>query len=154
MNFLKKLFSRRNNLDDMFSPELHDGLMNEELQAAIEDVAANDTSDNRRKVYELLRDTTFCLVNSSTAETAEDEMSIAATQNEAGELVMVAFTDPAALRRWEPKPQAMLVMPAEKLFEIAIENNFAEILINPAGPAGGKLAKHEFMRLAQGVIPE
>ncbi len=148
MNFLKKLFARQKDDEfDMFSPDTHEGLMNEELQTAIEAITADNTSDNRRKLYEILLETTFCLPSSGSDQ-------ITATQNENGEMVLAAFSDPAALRRWEAKPKSMLVMPAEQLFQMAIENDFAEILINPAGPVGGKLAKHEFTRLAQGVIPE
>lgn len=152
MNFLKKLFSRQKDDEfDMFSPDEHDGLLNEELQAAIEAVTKDNTSDNRRKVFEILMETTFCLPSSGSDESTSQ---ITATQNEDGEMVLAAFSDPVALRRWEAKPKSMLVMPAQQLFQMAIENDFAEILINPAGPVGGKLMKHEFTRLAQGVIPE
>ena len=152
MNFLKKLFSRQKDDDfDMFSPDTHEGLMNEDLQEAIETVTANNTPENRRKLYEILLEATFCLPSSGSDENTSE---ISATQNENGELALVAFSDPAALRRWEAEPKSMLVMRAEQLFQVATENDFAEILINPAGPTGGKLAKHEFTRLAQGVIPE
>ena len=153
MNFLKRLFARREPETDLFNPEIHAELMNPELQQAIEAVTANNTSTTRRKLYEVLLETTFC-IPSSASDDKEGTSQISATQNEAGELVLVAFSDPAALRRWEQNPEAMLVMPAQQLFQLALDNNFAEILINPAGPAGGKLARHEFARLAQGVIPE
>lgn len=152
MNFLKKLFARRpESGHTLFSPEHHERLMNEELQQAIEAVETDNTSTNRCKLYEILLQTTFCLPSSGSGEGTSQ---VSGVQNEAGELALAVFSDPAALRRWKPDAASMLVMPAEKLFEVAIEKGFAEILINPAGPAGGKLARHEFTRLAQGVIPE
>jgi len=152
MNFFQKLFSRQKNDEfDLFDPDTHEGLMNEELQAAIEAVTAENTSEHRRVLYEILLETTFCL---PAFGSDEDTSQISATQNENGEMVLAAFSDPAALRRWEAKPESMMVMPAAQLFEMAIENDFAEILINPAGPAGGKLSKQEFTQLAQGEFPE
>lgn len=147
---LLKFFSGRRNTD-LFNPNDIDGLLNEDLQQAIEAVTGNDTPASRQKLYQVLLETTFCLPSSGAGEGTSQ---ITATQNEAGEMVLAAFSDPVALRRWEPDTNSMLVMPSQKLFELAVENGFDEILINPAGPAGGKLTKPEFARLAQGVIPE
>lgn len=151
MGFLKKLFSRQKEEFDMFRPEDHEGLLNEELQEAIENVTADNSAANRRRVFELLLETTYCLPS---AGSGDGSAQITATQNEEGEMVLAAFTDPPALRRWVNNPKSMLVMPAAQLFEVAINNDFAEILINPAGPVGGKLPRSEFISLSQGIIPD
>lgn len=150
LKFIIQKFTRKKN-EDLFNPENVDGLLNEELQQTIEAVTADDTSLNRQALYKILLETTFCIPSSSSGEGTS---AITATQNEEGEMVLVAFSDPVALRRWEFSPKAMLVMPAQQLFKLAVEQNFAEILINPDSQAGGKLAKRDFVRLAQGVIPE
>jgi hypothetical protein len=136
---------------DMFDPNEFEGLLNEDLQIAIEAVTADDNTHNRRKVYEILLKSALCVPSSGTKK---GKSRITATQNEEGELALPAFSDPVALRRWDPDSKSMLVMTAEKLFQMAVDNDFAEIQLNPAGPAGGKLTPQEFRLLAKGLIPE
>ena len=126
-------------------------LYNEELQRAIEAVTLNNTTATRRALYEVLRSLTYCLPTSGPAE--GDTQSLMLTKNEAGEIVLPVFSDPNALHRWEQNPHSMLVLTADKLFELAVANDFDELLINPAGPAGGKLTRLEYRCLAQGILP-
>ena len=150
LRFIIQRFTPKRN-EDLFNPENVEGLLNEELQQAIEAVTADDTPSNRQALYKILLETTFCLPSSGSDEGTSQ---ITATQNEAGKMVLVAFSDPVALKRWEASAKAMLVMPAQQLFELASEKDFDQILINPGSQAGGELARNDFVRLAQGVMPE
>jgi hypothetical protein len=155
MGFFDRLFSRRRDpeptyAENLWNPEGVDRLLNEDLHCAIAAVAAEPTVENRRKLYELLSKITYCVPSN---KSGADGLTIVASQNEQGEKVMVAFSDPCALKRWLPNPPAFLAIPAPKLFEIMLHNDFAEVLINPAGPAGGKLSRAEVERLACGEMP-
>lgn len=137
---------------DMWNPEGVDRLLNEELHQAIEAAAANPTPENRRRVFQLLMTIVYCIP--SAGGSAEGKpLTITASENEAGERVLMAFTDPCALKRWAPAPPAFAVLTAVKLFELVLEHNFALVRINPAGPAGGQLARGDVEQLARGVIP-
>jgi hypothetical protein len=129
-----------------------DRLLNEELHQAIEAAAADNTPEHRRRVYQLLLDTEYCVP--SAGGTGEGEsLTITATENSTGERVLIVFTDPCALNRWAPDRPAFAVLRADRLFELVLENGFVQVQINPAGPAGGQLSRAEVESLAQGVIP-
>jgi hypothetical protein len=128
-----------------------DELYNQDLQAAITAVTKDNSHENRQELYRILMRLSYCIPLSSPAEPGNSQ-PLTVTKNENGEVVLPAFSDPNALHRWV-HPPSMLVMTADKLFETAIANDFAEILINPAGPAGGKLTREEYTALSRGIIP-
>jgi hypothetical protein len=156
MGLFDWLFSRRAHEPemprDLWNPEGVDRLFNEDLHQAIETSAETPTPENRRRVYQLLLSTVYCIP--SMGEAGEGRpLTITATQNEAGERVLVAFTDPCALKRWAGNPPAFAAMTASKLFELVLGNDFVQVAINPAGPIGWRLSRGEVELLAQGIIP-
>jgi hypothetical protein len=74
-----------------------------------------------------------------------------ATQDK-GEMVLLAFTDTDALLRWRPAGCAVVGMRAADVFPLAIANRFASIVVNVAGPTGGRITRGEF-QLAEGALP-
>lgn len=149
MSLLKRLFTRKKK-PGFWNPDDHPELMNPELQRAIEAFRHSRSVEDHRELYRVLLSLTYCV---PTSGGEGESRTISALKNEADELTLAAFSDPAALQRWTEGAQSMLVMTAEKLFEFALENNFREIRINPAGPVGGSLSHAEFALLAKGEIP-
>jgi hypothetical protein len=155
MGFFDRFVSSGRNPEPTYSESLWnpvgtDRLLNEDLHRAMEAVAKDPTAEHRRRLYEWLAKITYCVPSNNHDAGG---LTISASRNERGEMVMVAFSDPCALKRWLPNPPEFLAVAAWKLFEIMLENGFAEIVINPAGPAGGKLSRSEVERLARGEIP-
>lgn len=149
-NLLRKLLkSNRSGSIDMFDPGDHDGLFDEDLQAAIEAVTEDASEENRRHLFEVLLKATFCLSISE----EDGSSSVTAIKNEHGDIALVAFTDPPCLKRWTGEATNMMVLPGQKLFAFVLENNFAEVQINPAGPIGGRIPRFECELLAEGKIP-
>lgn len=136
---------------DLWNPEGMDRLANEELHQAIEAAAADPTPENRRRVLQLLLTIVYCVPTAGGSE--GNRRTFLAIENEAGERVLMAFTDPFALKRWVSNPPAFIAMTAVKLFELVLENDFVQVRINPAGPAGGQLSRGDVEQLARGVIP-
>jgi SseB protein N-terminal domain len=137
---------------DMWNPEGVERLFNEELHQAIETAAADPSSENRRRVFQLLMTIVYCIPSAGGSGEGRP-LTITASKNEAGERVLVAFTDPCALKRWATDPPAFLALAAAELFELVLENDFVQVLINPAGPAGGQLSRGDVEQLARGIIP-
>lgn len=137
---------------DIWNPEGVDRLLNEELHQAIEAATAIPTPENRRQLFRLLLTIVYCIPSAGGSGEGRP-LTITASENEAGERVLMAFSDPCALKRWAPNPPAFVTLTAVKLFELVLENDFVLVCINPAGPAGGQLSRAEVEQLARGVIP-
>ena len=147
LRYLKNLTDRRDR-----GVDLDDQLYDPELQTAIDAMNVEDTPSNRKALYEVLSKTTYCLPRSGAAD--GEAPSVMATVTPEGAIALPAFSDPNALQRWVRKPHSMQVVTADKLFEMAAARGFAEIRINPAGPAGGTLTRDQYTSLAKGLLPE
>ncbi|MEZ6139560.1 MAG: SseB family protein [Zavarzinella sp.] len=155
MGIFNRLFSQRRtpeptNMENLWNPNGVDRLLNEELHCAIEAFTAEPTVENRRNFYLLLSTSNYCVPSSNNDAGGT---TITASQNEQGELTLVAFSDPCALKRWQPNSPEFLVFTASKLFETILEYGIMEVIINPAGPAGGKLTRADVELMAQGKLP-
>jgi len=131
--------------------DVNDDLYDAELQAAMTAVAENDTPENRRDLYRILLKINYIVALAAPSENGEAQMLL--TKNREGDTVLPTFTDPGALRRWADAA-SMLVMTAQKFFELAVERDYVEVHVNPAGPAGGKLTRAEYTALAKAEMPE
>lgn len=85
---------------------------------------------------------------------AGSHLRIVTTRDQAGQQMMIAFTDPGALLAWAPKGSNYIALRAQDAFSVALANNLAGVIINPAGPVGGSLTHREIAMLAEGVLPE
>lgn len=133
---------------------------NPHLITAMDQVARNDNAQTRRVLYEGLLEAIFLLpvterlnqVEGWQIAQQETPIQLVVTQ-EKGETVMLAFTDTAALVRWRPAGCAYVGMPAADVFRLAIKNGFASVVVNVAGPTGGRITRREFQFLAEGIVP-
>lgn len=135
----------------MWNPDDHPELLNEDLQAAIQAIAASDTPTTRRQLYEVLLAQTYCVLHSQEPDGATTVTGIRSAD---GAAHLVAFSDPAALRRWDPDAISFLTMTADRFFQMAKDSVFDAVSLNPAGPAGGIIRRHEFTALADGRLPD
>ena len=126
-----------------------DRLLDEELHCAFENTMREATVENWNRLYALLSKSTYCVLSSDN----DGRFKITATQNERGELVMVTFSDPTTIKRWVPDPPGFMAMTSQNVFQIMLENGFAELSINPAGPVGCKLSRAEVECLSRGEMP-
>ncbi len=73
------------------------------------------------------------------------------TQNE---VVWIVFTNRTALQQWRHHHEdAYIAIQGSSLFALAVQNRVESILINPAGPIGGKITRMELQMLAEGTFP-
>ncbi|MBC7805241.1 MAG: SseB family protein [Akkermansiaceae bacterium] len=135
----------------MWNPDDHPELLNEELQSAIQAIAASDTPKTRRQLYEVLQTLTYCVIHTNEPD---GTTTVSGIRTADGAAHMIAFSDPAALRRWDPDIVSFLTMTADRFFAMAKDSAFKAISLNPAGPAGGIIQRYEFAAFAEGKIPD
>lgn len=139
------------------------GITNPQLTEALQDFAQDDKSENRTALYQALLQSTLILPSpeEETPETGdasdtleEDEpLSFLTYENDAGSIVMIAFTDEDAALTWEPEGLPYLGLQATDLLFIAMENEVAEIVLNPASTESYRLDRAEITALGRGEIP-
>ncbi|MEI8383179.1 MAG: SseB family protein [Planctomycetota bacterium] len=150
MGLFDRLFSRKPETtvgQNVWNPR--DRLLDEDLHSAFEDTMRDGTAESWHRLYSLLSKSTYCVLSSS----KDGGFKITATQNERGELVMVTFSDPTAIKRWKPDAPGFVAMTSQNAFQIMLENGFTELSINPAGPVGCKLSRAEVECLSRGEMP-
>lgn len=139
------------------------GIANPELSNALEAVANEDTTGNREGLYEALMVSTLIVptpeiddseVEEEPAFLGEDEaLTFVTYENDAGEIVMIAFTDEDAALTWEPEGLPYLGLRAHDLLLIAAENEVAEIVLDPASARSYRLDRDEIAALIRGESP-
>lgn len=137
---------------------------NPELVSAMENIARQDSPENRRALYaaflksELLVPIAKSLAGGmptglqTVIGTTDVEFIVA--QNAHGQSALFAFTDEDAIKQW--KPECIYISSqAQDLFSMALEMNVASIIMNVAGPTvRGELNRWEFQALVSGKIPD
>lgn len=139
------------------------GITNPQLSDALENFAHNATPENRNALYQALVQSTLILPTPEMAEQdatedasflGEDEaLTFLTYENDAGDIVMIAFTDEDAALTWEPEGLPYLGLRATDLLLIAIENEVAEIVLNPASTNRYRLDQEEIATLGRGEAP-
>lgn len=140
------------------------------LPAAMLAVAHEDSSQNRRTLYQSMLETWFVV---PTREEATEKPgfsgvpanvadSFSLEHDPTGMLVAVAFTDEEALRNWN-KTISWIALQGAAFFQAVASTEAEEIVINPYeidDPAskmirpGGRVTRWEFEELAEGRLPE
>lgn len=127
------------------------------------EVAISDNTHTRRAAYEALLESTLMLPIIGYAETSKWEWKKAqagqafqfvTNRNAEGGTVFLAFTDAPSVRAWRPVGCSCVAFNAHDLFSTLLQNNAAAVVVNPAGPTGGKITQEELEALAAGTIPE
>jgi hypothetical protein len=84
----------------------------------------------------------------------EDEaLTFVTYENDAGGIVMIAFTDEDAALTWEPEGLPYIGLRGTDLLLIAAENDVAEIVVNPASTNSYRLDQGEIAALTKGESP-
>jgi hypothetical protein len=142
---------------------------NPALVRAMEGVAANDSPENRKKLYDALLNAMLLIpVPAIPAglslepgiQTIEEgvDIRIVGLHDAKGVCITPAFTDVEALRNWDPNTPYIGVRSAD-LFRFLLDKEAKDVLINPFDPirkmirAGGRVTRREIEQLAQGVAP-
>jgi hypothetical protein len=114
----------------------------------------------RRALYAELLKSILLLPTPSPLEASSHVMSLKEIQlvtqpGPKNEVIWIAFTSKASLRKWRHEfEDAYVAIQGAPLFELAVQNRVESILINPAGPIGGKITGIELKMLAEGTIPQ
>jgi len=134
---------------------------NPRLLRAMEAISYSDTRTNRKALYtELVRATLLVVIPSRPDGCGGGQVEhttklrICTFQNLKGDTVVPVFTDEDSLRQWKPEGASYTALTGQDLFRVVSQSAAAEIIVNPAGPIGGRLPRHEFEALASGHTPE
>jgi hypothetical protein len=131
---------------------------NQSLIKAIMKVSMQDTPQTRQALYEVLSKSTFLVPTAAHPQSLQTgnqilqqdtPVQLVTTQNAQGKPSFLVFTDEKSLLTWKPQGSAYVAMEASNFFPIALENNVASILVNPAGPIGGEITRQEIEFLAE-----
>src|SRR5262245_11939629 len=122
-----------------------DALDNRVLDGCMGALAQGDSLEKRRALYAALRTSRLMLATPGADEGAGPSdgtrpIRFIATQDADGTSMMLAFTSEAALLAWRPVGCTYTVLSARDVFGLALKAQMQTILINPSGPAGGRLA--------------
>jgi hypothetical protein len=130
------------------------------LEDAMERVAADDSEENRVRLYQLLLEAELLV---PTDERPTEERTLVATGEESwtvrvlGEddqgLVVPVFTDVERMLEWEPDGSGYIALEGRALFELAEMNGFGRLVVNPGSATLGAIERHEIETLARGRLP-
>jgi SseB protein N-terminal domain/SseB protein C-terminal domain len=142
---------------------------NPELERAMQDVAKHDNPATRESLYQKLLGSTFLLEGSfsrgserpSDIPVVSDHTRIAfkTVEYPPGNVLLPVFTDEDALISWAGSEAQWIALSGRALFQAIAPSKIAEVRINPFRPgktisrSGGAITRHEFMALAQGLLP-
>jgi hypothetical protein len=122
-----------------------------QIEQAMRRVAAQDTPEHRRALFELLLGAT--LLAAATNQSAPGaEQGLAWLEGEHGSVLPV-FTRPDALLAWRPHGYSPINVTGRAVFEMAASYDIARIEVNPASVPRGWISRAEIEVLAQGRLP-
>ncbi|NJL93719.1 MAG: SseB family protein [Anaerolineae bacterium] len=112
-------------------------------------------------LYDALLESTLLIPTQSLPPETEGEVELPAqsslgvlmAQLPDGRAALISFTDEAALIQWRREGHPYIALPTRHFFPMAVENQIAVLIINPAGPVSGQLTDQEMRALAQGLHP-
>lgn len=126
------------------------------LERVIMEISLRPNMKIRRLLYAELLKSILLLPTPSPLEASSQVMSLKEIQlvtlpGPKNELVWIAFTSKVASRQWRNQfEDAYVAIQGTALFALAVQNRVQSILINPAGPIGGKITEMELKMLAEG----
>jgi hypothetical protein len=133
---------------------------NADLSEAMEAIAERNSPERRQILYQTLRNSLLIVPTPDPPEDEPqpvlddtDELTFLTFEDDAGGTVLIAFASESAALNWEPEGLSYVGLQAADLLLIAMENEVAELVLNPAGPHTLLLQRDEISTLAQGDIP-
>jgi hypothetical protein len=157
MPFFKEMFGGAK------SPE------NPGLERAMHELARGDNGETRAALYKAIFASTFILQGAVTGGEERDGKTIAdgntrvalrTVEHPPGNVVLPVFTSVEALSAWAGPGGQWIGMKAQVVFQLIAAGNIEEVRVNPFKPGqaisrpGGVITRHEFLALAQGLLPE
>lgn len=141
MGFLKKLFGAERSNGPVEEPAAQDLT----IRQAVEQVSAHPSEQTRRALYRRLSNETLLVAVHSLPEnlgplpqtlTHEMQVTMLTSTGPEGGTVLLVFTDEAALNQRAPG-MPYLGLSARTALDLVLRNNYAGLIINPAGPWAG-----------------
>jgi len=127
-------------------------------------IAAEPTPEEHTALYESLWTSTLILPTPESRPMddkdleqflGEDEaLTFMTFEDDAGGIVMIAFTDEDAALAWEPEGLPYIGLRGLDLLLIAAENEVAEIVLNPGSANAYRLSQGDILALAQQRMPD
>jgi len=137
---------------------------NPKLLRAMQRVSEGEKPKARQALYQELLKSTLLIPIEGELEghepgrwvTLSEGMDVAfvTARDSEGQVAFMAFTDPGTLRSWRPEGSRYVALGGPDLFALALNNDAAAILVNPAGPVGGEITRREIQMLAEGAVPD
>lgn len=127
--------------------------VNPELVSALYGVVRQDIPETRAALYAALLESTLILPTAESFVATGASLRLLAGEDQTGATVLFAFTDEDAVLKWAAEGADYVALRAPALFALAAQQQVAAVVINPAGPVGGRVPRHEFAPLAQGQLP-
>ena len=144
-------------------PEPNRDIVNPELNAALQAIAAEPTPEKHITLYRSLWTSTLILPTPASQPVGDEDfeqflgedeaLTFVTFEDDAGGIVMIAFTDEDAALAWEPEGLPYIGLRGLDLLLIAAENEVAEIVLNPASPNAYRLSQRDILALAQQQMP-
>jgi hypothetical protein len=150
----------------MTAPDSSSPITNPNLDQALKDLAeattAEEHAEGRTALYTALMQSMLILPapEALTGDgplapiTEEDELQMVTFETDAGETLLIAFTNEDAALAWEPEGMPYLGLRGLDAVLIAAQNQITALALNPAGPHPYRLQQAEIQALAQGGAPQ
>lgn len=137
------------------------GLTNPALRLALQDLAAEDSPPRRADFYRILLRSVLILptnvplsdVTERRTLPADTQINLMAFQNDAGAVMIPAFSDTEAVLAWKSEGVPFVALRAPDFFRLLAQQPHAEALLNLAGPVRVHLTRAEIEALAQSQLP-
>lgn len=142
---------------------------NPKLERAMHELARSDNAETRATLYKTILASTFILQGTVRGGEVREGKTIAdgntrvafrTVEHPPGNVVLPVFTNVEALSAWAGPGGQWIGMGAQVVFQSIAAGNIAEVRVNPFRPGqtisrpGGVITRHEFLALAQGLLPE
>lgn len=122
------------------------------------DVAKRDNERTRESVYRALLVSTL-IFEGKIASDDSTRFAFKTVEHPPGNIVLPVFTDVDALVSWAGSEGQWIALRARDIFQAIAPMKIAEVYVNPfrkgqaVNKPGGIVKRHEFMALAQGLLP-
>jgi len=129
---------------------------NDGLRLALQQVARDPSTETRRAFYEALTAGTLILLAPRDLAAdgdpgdAPEDIPLLTFVDDAGDAVLIGFTDEDAVLAWDPDDPALVALRGLDVVLIAAQNDIDTIVLNPGSPASYRMHRDEFAAAASG----
>ena len=129
---------------------------NDDLLHALQQVGRDPSAETRRAFYDALTAGTLILLAPRDLPADEDpgdapeDIPLLTFMDDAGDAVLIGFTDEDAVLAWDPDDPALVALRGLDVVLIAAQNDIDAIVLNPGSPASYRMHRDEFAAAASG----